>query len=93
MTTITPLELQKSIAVKENFLLIDVREDFKHEHLNIGGILMPMGTVTQNIDHIPTDKPVIFYCEKGIRSVIIIERLEDTYGFTNLVNLTGGMQA
>ena len=93
MTTITPLELQKSIAVKENFLLIDVREDFEHEHFNIGGILMPMSTVTQNIVHIPTDKPVIFYCEKGIRSVIIIQRLEDTYGFTNLVNLTGGMQA
>ena len=93
MTTITPLELQKSIAVKNNFLLIDVREDFEHEHFNIGGIIMPMGTVIQNIVHIPTDKPVIFYCEKGIRSVIIIQRLEDTYGFTNLVNLTGGMQA
>ena len=52
-----------------------------------------MGTVTQNIDQIPIDKPVIFYCEKGIRSIIIIQRLEDKYGFTNLVNLTGGMQA
>ena len=93
MITITPLELQKSIAVKDNFLLIDVREDFEHEHFNIGGILMPMGTVIQNIDHIPTDKHVIFYCEKGIRSVIIIQRLEDRYGFTNLVNITGGMQA
>lgn len=93
MTTITPLELQKSIAVKDNFLLIDVREDFEHEHFNIGGILMPMGTVLQNIDQIPTDKPVIFYCEKGIRSVIIIQRLEDTYGFKNLINLSGGMQA
>ena len=92
MTTITPLELQKSIAVKDNFLLIDVREDFEHEHFNIGGILMPMGTVTQSIDHILTDKPVIFYCEKGIRSVIIIQRLEDTYGFKNLVNLAGGMR-
>ena len=92
MTTITPLELQKSIAVKDNFLLIDVREDFEHEHFNIGGILMPIGTVIQNIDHIPTDKPVIFFCEKGIRSVIIIQRLEDTYGFKNLINLAGGMR-
>ena len=93
MITITPLELQKSIAVKDNFLLIDVREDFEHEHFNIGGILMPMGTVLQNIDQIPTDKPVIFYCEKGIRSVIIIQRLIETYGFKNLINLLGGMQA
>ena len=50
-----------------------------------------MGTVIQNIQNIPTDKPVIFYCEKGIRSVIIIQRLIETYGFTNPVNLTGGM--
>lgn len=94
MKSITVIELQKKIeGTEKDYILIDVREDFEHEHFNIGGILMPMGTVTQNIDQIPADKPVIFYCEKGIRSVIIIQRLEDTYGFTNLVNLKGGMQA
>ena len=66
MTSITAIELKKSIAAKEDFLLIDVREDFEHEHFNIGGILMPMGTILQNIQKIPTDKRVIFYCEKGI---------------------------
>ena len=70
-----------------------MREDFEHEHFNIGGNLMPMGTVLQNLLQIPTDKPVIFYCEKGIRSVIVIQRLEEGYGYTNLINLTGGMKA
>ena len=92
MTNITPLELQKNIAARQNFALIDVREDFEHNHFNIGGTLMPMSAVIKNLQNIPTDKPVIFYCEKGIRSVIVIQRLEQAYGFTNLVNLAGGMK-
>lgn len=94
MTNISAINLQKKIAAaNDDFVLIDVREDFEHEHFNIGGTLMPMATVTQNIQNIPADKPVIFYCEKGIRSVIVIQRLEQAYGFTNLINLTGGMKA
>ena len=42
MKTITVQELKKIIASQEDFLLIDVREDFEHQHFNIGGILMPM---------------------------------------------------
>ena len=94
MKSITAIELQNKIKSTEtDYVLIDVREDFEHEHFNIGGILMPMGNVLQNIKNIPTDKPVIFYCEKGIRSVIVIQRLEQAFGFTNLINLAGGMQA
>lgn len=93
MTAISALELQQKIKSKDDFILIDVREDFEHAHFNIGGNLLPMGTILQNIEHIPTDKPVIFYCEKGIRSVIVIQKLEEKFGYTNLVNLTGGMKA
>ena len=93
MKTITAQELKKIIALDQDFLLLDVREDFEHEHFNIGGSLMPMGTVLQSLQQIPTDIPVILYCEKGIRSVIVIQRLEEGYGYTNLINLTGGMKA
>jgi adenylyltransferase/sulfurtransferase len=40
---------------------------------------------------IPKDKDVVLYCEKGIRSVIAIQRLESA-GYENLINLTGGMK-
>ncbi len=94
MKSITALELQNKIQqAAEDFLLIDVREDFEHDHFNIGGSLMPMGTVLQNLQQIPTDIPVVFYCEKGIRSVIVIQRLEEGYGYTNLINLIGGIKA
>lgn len=93
MTSITARELKKKFEDNENILLIDVREKFEHDHFNIGGELIPLGTIVQKVKLIPTDKPVIIYCEKGIRSVIVIQKLEAVYGFTNLINLTGGMKA
>ncbi|MCY7291904.1 MAG: rhodanese-like domain-containing protein [Ferruginibacter sp.] len=93
MKLITAAALQHKIQDSEDFILIDVREEFEHDHFNIGGKLMPMGTVLSNINNIPKDKDVIFYCEKGIRSSIVIQRLQEKFGYTNLINLTGGMQA
>jgi rhodanese-related sulfurtransferase len=91
MNSITPLDLQEKINNKEDILLIDVREDFEHADFNIGGTLIPMNTVFENIDTIPKDKPVVLYCAKGIRSAMVIQRLEEKYGYTNLINLSGGM--
>jgi rhodanese-related sulfurtransferase len=51
-----------------------------------------MGELPQRIQELPKDKDVVLYCEKGIRSVIAIQRLE-TAGFHNLINLAGGMYA
>ena len=93
MKSITAAELQQRIKADEQLMLIDVREDFEHDHFNIGGTLIPMGNVLQNVQNIPKDKPVIFYCEKGIRSIIVIQKLEAAYGYTNLINLSGGMKA
>jgi rhodanese-related sulfurtransferase len=75
-----------------NFMIIDVREPFEHEHFNIGGELIPLGSIMTTASKLPRDKPVVVYCEKGIRSVIAIQRLQ-AYGYDNLYNLTGGMKA
>ncbi len=91
MNSIIPTALQEKITNKEDFILIDVREAFEHADFNIGGILIPMDTVFENIDAIPKDKPVVLYCAKGIRSAIVIQRLEEKLGYTNLVNLSGGI--
>jgi rhodanese-related sulfurtransferase len=91
MNSIIPTALQEKITNKEDFVLIDVREEFEHADFNIGGILIPMNTVFENIDAIPKDKTVVLYCAKGIRSSIVIQRLEEKLGYTNLVNLSGGM--
>ncbi len=93
MLSITASELQKKLRLAESIVLIDVRESFEHDDFNIGGILIPMNTVFEQIEKIPTNKTVVLYCAKGIRSAIVIQRLEEKYGYTNLINLSGGMGA
>jgi rhodanese-related sulfurtransferase len=93
MNSITPLELKEKLDSNEVFDLIDVREEFEHNDFNVGGILIPMNTIFEQIEKIPKDKSVVLYCAKGIRSAMVIQRLEEKYGYTNLINLSGGIYA
>ncbi len=93
MNSISALDLKEKLDNDEAIVLIDVRESFEHNDFNIGGMLMPMNTLFEQIENIPKDKPVVLYCAKGIRSAIVIQRLEEKYGYTNLINLSGGMYA
>lgn len=93
MLSISALELKQKISAREDIMLIDVREPFEHEAFNIGGILIPLHSLLENIDLVEKDKPVIFYCQKGIRSQIAIQRLHQRFSYTNLFNLSGGMDA
>lgn len=93
MQSITAIVLQQKIDGGDNFQLIDVREPDEHEEFNIGGQLIPLGEITQKFEKIATDKPVIIYCRKGIRSQIAIQRLKEKFPFNNLVNLIGGTEA
>lgn len=93
MLAIDATSLNDKLANNEDILLIDVREPWEHDEFNIGGILIPMHNIFENLSQIPRDKPVVFYCQKGIRSALVIQRLEQKYAYTNLMNLAGGMQA
>lgn len=93
MQSIDPITLQQKIRHGEDLLLIDVREPWEHDLYNIGGLLMPMNTVFANVAKIPNDKLVVFYCQKGIRSGLVIQRLQQKFLYNNLLNLTGGMDS
>lgn len=93
MKSISAHALRQQLAAGEDIQLIDVREPFEHEIYNIGGLLMPMSTVFENISSLLSEKITVLYCQKGIRSQLIIQRIEEKYGPTNLINLTGGMDA
>ena len=92
MNQITPAELRKRLHEEQRLHLIDVREPAEHTDFNIGGILIPLGEILEHHASIPLDIPVIIYCKMGIRSQIAIQRLEQKFGFTNLLNLQGGME-
>ncbi len=92
MNQLSPSELKAWIAEGKDFLLVDVREGWERELFNIGGVHIPMGELMAHLNELPRDKEVVLYCEKGIRTVIAIQRLEAA-GFQNLINLSGGMKA
>ncbi len=92
MTHISPEDL-KVLLEKEEVFLLDVREPEEHANYNIGGILIPLSEILLQYQQIPTHQTVIVYCKKGIRSQIAIQRLQEKFGFTNLVNLRGGMDS
>ena len=54
---------------------------------------MPFGNITSRLNDIEKEKPVIFYCRKGVRSQIAIQRLQQKFPFNNLYNLVGGLEA
>jgi len=75
--------------------LIDVREPHEHADFNIGGILLPLGHVQMaQIDEIEglKEEEVYVYCRSGNRSGQACMILE-SMGFTNLINVSGGMLA
>lgn len=86
-------ELMHMLHNKEDIFLLDVREKWEHDDFNIGGTLIPLASIFDDIDLIDKEKTVVVYCRKGIRSQIAIQRLQQRYGLKNLVNLTGGMEA
>lgn len=91
MKEITVQELKAMKDSKQDFQLIDVREDYEYELTQLGGELLPFGDVLDNVEKISKDKQVVFYCRSGARSAAIITELENEHGFTNLYNLKGGI--
>ena len=92
MDQLTPHELSALLSSATPPILIDVREKSERDEFNIGGLHLPLGELMQRKNEIPIDCNLVVYCEKGIRSVIAIQRLESA-GFSGLTNLSGGMSA
>jgi rhodanese-related sulfurtransferase len=93
MKEITVQELEQKIKNKEDFQLIDVREEFEFEKANLNGELIPLGSILLEADKIEKGKPVIIHCRSGKRSAAAIMQLEQNYSMDNLYNLRGGIIA
>ncbi len=93
MKEITVVELKSMMDSKEDFQLVDVREQHEFDEANIEGELIPMGELIQQPDRLSRDKKVVIHCRSGARSGSVINAMEKQFGFTNLYNLKGGIMA
>ncbi|MEJ2750080.1 MAG: rhodanese-like domain-containing protein [Anaerolineae bacterium] len=82
-----------AIMNRDDVVLIDVREQAEYDEGHIPNItLIPLATVPDNLDKIPTDKTVIVTCHSGNRSGQATEYLRQQ-GFDNVHNMEGGIVA
>lgn len=93
MKEVTVQELKSMRDSNADFQLIDVREEHEYDIANIGGELIPMGTIMEHVDRISKDKKVIIHCRSGARSASVVQLLESSQRLTNLYNLKGGILA
>lgn len=83
--------LESWLNGEEDIQLIDVREPFEYEIVNLNGQLIPQGEILEHVNEISSQHKVVVHCRSGKRSADVIELLQDKYGFTNLYNLEGGI--
>lgn len=90
---VTVQELKRLMESKEDYFLLDVREPFEQDIARLpGATLIPLGQLPDRLAEIPRDKRLIVQCKSGGRSARAVGMLRDA-GFTNAVNLAGGVNA
>ncbi|MFB3785024.1 MAG: rhodanese-like domain-containing protein [bacterium] len=94
IVNLAPEEALKYVGVPE-VLILDVRENTEYERGHIPGArLLPWssGILQERWMELPTDRPILVYCQSGNRSTRAVQFLNEK-GFTNLLNLTGGFSS
>lgn len=77
---------------RTSITLIDVRtrEEFAVGALK-GAINIPLDEMREHLSEIPSDKPVVVYCQVGLRGYLASNILRQ-HGFTDVSNLIGGIK-
>ncbi|MBD3267731.1 hypothetical protein GF373_13760 [bacterium] len=91
VTSIPPEEALQNVG-SDDFLFLDVREDYEYETGHIpGALLYPLssGVLEERWEEIPRDKPIIVYCRSGGRSAAAAQFL-DAKGYPQILNMSGG---
>lgn len=74
-------------------LLLDVREQWEFERCHLDGAKhLPMAGIPGRHGEIDPHREVVVICHHGVRSFHVARFLEHN-GFTNVINLTGGVDA
>ncbi len=90
---ISAKELQKKLQEDVTPLLLDVREpqEFDFSHIE-GSLLIPLDQIPKRMNEINSSRGCVVICHVGVRSHQVAAYL-DHYGFTNIYNLRGGIDA
>lgn len=87
------LEQYRQTHHEKEYLLLDVREPDEYEQSHIPGArLMPVTALVRNMDGLPDNRDLIFYCRSGARSMAAAAMvLEEEISSGKIYNLSGGL--
>lgn len=90
---VTPDQIKARQEAGERLFFLDVREPSEYAEAHIAGSkLVPLGQLSSQIGGLPKDRPIVAVCHSGNRSSVAMSLLKRA-GFTNVLNLRGGMAA
>ena len=72
--------------------VLDVREPYEYEIVNIGAPLIPLNELPQRYEELDRDQPLAIHCRSGARSANAVKLLQER-GFENVYNVEGGILA
>jgi rhodanese-related sulfurtransferase len=89
---ISAADLQQQLNRQEPLVLLDVRsaEEYAHDGRISGSRLLPLAMLPQRSSELPQNSTIVCICRSGRRSEAACEYLARA-GFTNVINLTGGI--
>ncbi len=77
----------------DQFHVIDVRSAIERQGGHIGGMHIPLDQLLENSSQLPSEKPLLIYCQSGNRSKKAILALQDQNFPQALYDLQGGYGA
>lgn len=85
-------EIKTRLDRGEKLVLVDVREPYELtiSHLE-NAIHIPMSQIQARWQEIPHNVPTVIFCRGGVRSANVIAQLQTMGGYTNLINMGGGI--
>ena len=91
LTDITVEELKELQKIKQNFILLDVRQpDETDQGIIPGAILIPLNELEENLNQFNKEDHIVVYCRSGRRSKSAQEKFVEN-NFMNVTNLLGGI--
>ena len=89
---ITVAKLKERLDAKEDFYLLDVREQHEYQICNLEGNLIPLNELPNRIDELDKEREIVVHCRSGQRSAQAVMFLQQA-GFAKVSNLAGGILA
>ncbi|MBL7792523.1 MAG: ThiF family adenylyltransferase [Saprospiraceae bacterium] len=89
---IKPETLRSWLNEGKDIQLIDIREPYEFDELNIGGENIPMAELPFQLERLQSGGTIVLVCKTGSRSELGVKLLIDQYGLQDVSRLIGGVE-